>query len=157
MITSLDRVNVQALVDAVLSHAQATGLFDRVMAYEPKRKPGNGLSAAAWLNSVEPIALRSGLAVTSALVTMNLRLYTGIVMEPPDAIDPNLSEACGSLIGRLTADFTLDGLVSQIDLLGAYSGGLRAPAGYLQQDQTVYRVYTIYIPCVIDDLWAQVA
>jgi hypothetical protein len=79
------------------------------------------------------------------------------VMEPPDAIDPNLSEACGALIGRLTADFTLDGLVSAVDLLGAYSSGLQAPAGYLSQDGTPYRVYTISIPCVIDDLWGQVA
>jgi hypothetical protein len=155
MIDSLSRENVQALVDAVLSHALATGCFDSVMGYEPKRKPGNGLTAAAWLNGVEPIALRSGLAVTSALVTLNLRLYSPIVMEPPDAIDPNLSEACGALMGRLTADFTLDGLVTAVDLLGAYSAGLRAPAGYLQQDQTVYRVYTISIPCVIDDLWSQ--
>jgi hypothetical protein len=156
MIGSLSRENVQALVDAIASHALATGLFDRVMGYEPKRKPGNGLTAAIWMNNIAPIPKRSGLAVTTGLVVMNLRLYSGIRMEPPDAIDPNLSEACAAVIGRLNADFTLDGLVSQVDLLGAYSTALQAPAGYINQDGEIFRVYTISIPCVIDDLWGQV-
>jgi hypothetical protein len=154
-ITSLSRENVQALVDALLSHVQATGMFDRVAGYEPKRKPGTGLTAACWMNNIAPVPKRSGLAVTTALVVMNLRLYSSIRMEPPDAIDPNLSEACAAIISRLSADFTLDGLVSSIDLLGAYSGALQAPAGYVNQDGEIFRVYTISVPCVIDDLWGQ--
>ena len=42
-----------------------------------------------------------------------------------------------------------------IDLLGAYGQKLSAQAGYITIDSHMYRIMTLTIPCVINDLWTQ--
>jgi hypothetical protein len=39
--------------------------------------------------------------------------------------------------------------------LGAYSSGLSAAAGYLNQDDDTFRVMTIQLPLVVNDVWTQ--
>jgi len=145
------------IIDAAVSHALALGEFDQVNGHEPKRAPGLGISAAVWAQSLRPISARSGLASTSALVTLTVRVYTSMLQEPQDAIDPHLLGAVDALMRAYTGDFELGGLVANVDLLGAYGPGLFADSGYMNQDQTLYRVVTITLPLVINNLWDQVA
>jgi hypothetical protein len=88
---------------------------------------------------------------------MNVRLYTSAVQQPYDAIDPALMTAMSTLCAAYSADFQLDGLVFEVDLLGAYGPSMGATAGYILQDGVTLRVMTITLPLIIDDLWAQVA
>ena len=44
-----------------------------------------------------------------------------------------------------------------MDLLGQVSNGLEANAGYLTQDQRMYRVMVVTLPVIINDLWSEVA
>lgn len=148
-------LNTQAIIDAVCSYAEATGYYDRVQAHEPKSAPGNGLNAAVWVDSVRPIPQRSGLAKTSAVLALNLRIYQNMLSEPQDAIDPNVTIACDALMNAVTGGFTLGGAVSEVDLLGEYGQPLGAQAGYLQQDNRLYRAVTVTIPVVINDCWDQ--
>lgn len=145
-----------AILEAAESHAVASGHFERVNRHEPKNAPGHGLSAAIWVQRLQPVALASGLAATSVLLTVNVRLYTPMIAEPQDAIDPHLVAALDGLMGAYSTDFTLDGLVRNVDLLGQHGEGLSAQASYQTVGQTMFRVMTITLPLVISDVWTQV-
>lgn len=145
-----------AIVNAVTSHALASGRFEHVNGHEPKSAPGHGIHAAVWVDRIEPVAQHSGLAATSARLILNVRVYTNMLADPPDAIDPNLAVAVDALMNAYSGDFTLGGLVKNVDLLGQGAQGLSAQAGYLEQDHKLYRVMTINLPVIVNDVWEQV-
>lgn len=150
-------LNSQALVDAIASHALTLGVFDRCQQHEPKSAPGHGLSCAVWAQQIQPVPRVSGLAVTAARVEFCVRLYANMLREPQDGIDPALMGALDLLMAAYSGDFTLGGLVHMVDLLGAYGEPLAARAGYLSQDNRLYRVFDITLPCVVTDCWDQVS
>lgn len=145
-----------ATYDAILSHAMASGLFERVNGHEPKVSPGNGLTAALWADTVEAIR-SSGLASTSGRVVFNVRIYSNMLAEPQDGIDPEVLRAVSALFTAYIGDFTLGGEARHIDVLGAYGPPLRAQAGYINQDGRLYRVMTISMPVIFNDCWNEVA
>lgn len=149
-----------ALIGAVESHAQQLGVFDQVNGHEPVSgaTPGNGITFAVWYQHIGPDPTASGLSATSALVTMQARLYTPANQQPYDAIDPAVASATTLLMAALSADFDLGGLVRNIDLLGSTGTGLSAEAGYVTTpDNTQLRVMTVTIPCIVNDVWLQAA
>jgi hypothetical protein len=150
-------VDIASILDQVISHAQATGIFDGgVNGHEPKSSPGNGITCAVWAQRVAPLPLASGLAITTGLLTLNVRIYTSMLQQPYDAIDPAVVAAVDTLLAEYSANFTLGGNVRNIDLLGAFSPGLMAEAGYINQDGKLLRIMTITFPIVINDLYPQV-
>lgn len=138
------------------SHAQALGLFEQVLGHEPVSAPGSGLTYAVWLGGIGPTQ-RSGLNSTSARVTFNGRVYLPADTEPMDDVDIVIGEAAASVIGAYSSDFTLGGSVRNVDLLGEGEEALRARLGYLQLGSTTYRVATLSIPTIVNDVWTQVA
>jgi len=144
-----------AIIEAVASHAMASGWFDRVNQYEPKSAPGNGLVASVWVASVGPQVGASGLNRTSVRFTVNVRVYTSMLADPPDMIDPNIMEAVDALLAAYTGDFTLDGLVRNIDLLGMGGPPLGAEAGYVEIEKRLFRIMTITVPMILNDQWIQ--
>lgn len=148
---------VNNLIDGVASIAMRTKLFRSVNTHEPKASPGSGLRLAIWAQTIEPIAAASGLASTSGYVVLNARVYGNMLAKPEDEIDPRLMTAAVTLIGAFSADFTLGGLVRNIDLLGAYGQTLSGQAGYITIAGAMYRIFTIVVPCVINDMWDQEA
>ncbi|MGW3428883.1 hypothetical protein ACWDHW_13145 [Streptomyces melanosporofaciens] len=149
-------LDILGILDAVVSHAMASGHFETVNGHEPERAPGHGLTAAVWVDRVDPVR-SSGLATTSARLIFNVRLYTPMVQEPADAIDPYLVTALDVLMRAYVGDYTLGGLVREVDVRGTHGIGLEARAGYLQQDAALLRVMTITLPVVVNDLWDEVA
>jgi hypothetical protein len=99
----------------------------------------------------------SGLASTSTRLALYVRLYTSLVQQEPDAIDPALMDALDWLMAAYSGDFSLGGLVRQVDLLGTYGDPLSARAGYLAEAGAEYRVLTITLPLIVSDLWDQEA
>lgn len=151
-------INSQTLIDDLASHAMRLGLFDRVNQHEPKNKPGRGLTCAVWIDYIGPARGRSGLAKTDARVVFNVRVYTNMLQQPQDAIDPNVMAAVDTLIEAYSGDFTLGGDASYVDLLGSTQGHpLEAQSGYINIDNMVYRVMTIYVPIIIENAWSQAA
>ncbi|MES9522465.1 hypothetical protein [Streptomyces capoamus] len=150
-------LDITTILDAVVTHALTSGYFSQVNGHEPKSAPGTGLSAAVWVEQIGPARGGSGLAATSTRLALNVRLYTPMVQEPEDAIDPNLMTALDALMAAYSGDFTLDGLVREVDLLGTYGDPLSARAGYLTTSGAEYRVMTITLPLIVNDLWEQVA
>jgi hypothetical protein len=88
---------------------------------------------------------------------MQVRLYTSMLAEPQDYIDPNLVKALDALMNAYSGDFTLDGLIRNVDLLGQTGTPLQAEAGYINIDGKMMRVVTITLPMIINDAWEQTA
>ena len=147
-------LDLNALTDPIVSYALASGYFDRVNAHEPKAAPGNGLTVGVWVQSIGPAA-GSGLASTSALVVFTVRLYSFMLVEPQDAIDPNLTDAMNALFVAYSSDVDFGGAVRAVDLLGMSGVPMRAVAGYLNVSGKMYRVYDITLPLIVNDVWDQ--
>lgn len=149
-----------AIIDAVASHAAATGDFDIVNKHEPKSAPGRGLSAHIWAQHLGTARAQSGLSITSAILVLNVRIMSNMLAEPQDDIDPEILRAVNRLMAAYSADFTLGGLVREIDLLGITGQTLRADAGYVRiggGEGGMYRVMVITVPMIINDVWPQAA
>jgi hypothetical protein len=146
---------VNALMASVVSIAMETGQFRSVNQHEPKSAPGSGLRCAIWAQNIEAIAEASGLASTSGYVLLNARIYGNALQKPEDDVDPRLMTAATVLIGAYSADFTLGGTVRNIDLLGMYGEKLGGQAGYVTIGSTMYRIFTITVPVVVNDMWVQ--
>lgn len=148
------------ILDRVVSHAAASGLFDQVNTHEPKAAPGNGITCAVWVQNLRPALGKSGLNATSGYLEFRVRLYANMLQQPEDAIDPNMLLAAITLMAAYSGDFQLSDSVKNIDLLGADGPGLSLVAGYISlggQGRQIQRVMDITLPVVINDLWSQVA
>lgn len=143
------------LLNAVVSHAKNLGVFEHVMTHEPKAKPGTGVSASIWLNQITPA--KSGVRSTSLRVELSVRVYMTMLTDPEDDIDLTLVNAVSALVDAYSGDFELGGLVRSVDLLGASGAPLSVNAGYLSQDGTVFRVLTVTLPLIVNDVHDQVA
>lgn len=145
------------LINAMVSHAQVTGQFRRVNQFEPKSAPGDGLSAALWVQYVGPARGLSSLDRTSLRVVFTLRIFQNMLLDPPDSIDPAVLDATDALMNAYSGDFTLGGLVMEVDLLGAYGNPLEAQAGHVNIDGKMYRAVDINIPLILTDVYVQEA
>lgn len=147
-------LDIQGILDVMCSHALSTGLFEAVNQYESKLSPGNGLTAAIWVDRVTPIRT-SGLANTTIRLDFLMRLYSSTYAEPYNDIDPDLTKALDTLMRAYCGDFEIGGQVRHIDIFGAYGSHLESRSGYMNLDGKEFRVFTIRIPIIIDDLWSQ--
>lgn len=147
-------LDLDAIRAAVESHALASGYFERVNGHEPENAPGLGISAAVWVDEWFFVKSRSGLNVTSTCVLMQIRLQTPV---GGDEVDPALLTAADALMRAYSGDFELGGQVAAVDLLGMADGspGMRGKAGYLPQDDQLYRVLVITLPLLVDNLFDQ--
>lgn len=146
-----------AIIQAAIDHLLTSGLFESVQGHEATSAPGNGLTADVWLGPVKPAPLNSGLAETSAILTLIARIYANANMQPVDEIETAVAGAVDTLITAYSGDFTFGDLVEYIDLLGAHGTSLSADPGYVTVGGVFYRCMTITIPCVIDNAWGQSA
>lgn len=150
-------IGSQDLIDRIASHAMASGFFDRVNQHEPKSKPGRGLTCAVWIDRIEPARGQSGLVNTTARVVFNVRIYTNMLQNPQDAIDPQMMIAADALFTAYTGNFTLGDDTRYIDLLGITQGHeLFCQSGYINIDNMVFRVLTFTLPVIVEDAWPQV-
>lgn len=151
-------LDIRGVLDAIQSHALASGFFTEVNGNEPLSPPDtSGLTCAVWVEQIGPARGGSGLASTSIRLCFYVRLYSGMHIEPADAIDPNLMDALDALMAAYSGDFTLDGRLREVDLLGQFGDPLGARAGYLLEGGTEFRVMTITLPVIVNDLWDQEA
>jgi hypothetical protein len=150
-------LDIRTILAAVESHALASGYFTAVNGHEPKSPPTSGITAAVWVEQIGPARGGSGLDSTSARLALYVRLYSSLVQEPADAIDPDLMTALDALMAAYSGDFTLGGIVRNVDLLGQFGDPLSARAGYIAEGGAEYRVMTIALPLIVNDLWDQEA
>ena len=148
-------LGLSAIVNAIISDIAALGVFDVVLAHEPKGAPVNGLSACVWVSEVGPAVGGSGLNSTSSRVALTIRLSINALTEPQDGVDLVLTDALDQVMGALSGGLSLSGNVRCVDLLGVHGSPLGAVAGYLQLDGVVLRIYTVTCPVIVNDVWTQ--
>lgn len=157
--SNFNEAAVNTVFDKIESYCMSLNRFETVNGHEPKSAPGSGVHAAVWAQSIRPAPRASGLAVTSGVVQFNVRMYTNFVSQPFDAIDPQVMAATADLMGALSGDFALggDAGIREVDLLGSQGTPLSAAAGYIELDRKWYRVMTLTVPVIINDMFKQVA
>lgn len=148
-------MDIAGILDAVTSHAQGLGLFERVNTHEPDNAPGNGLSAAVTVAEVVPVPVASGLAGTTGRLTLNVMVFAPLPQEPADDIEPQIVRAVDALMTAYSGDFELGERVRNVDLLGAHGTPLSTTTGYVTIDAQTYRVAIITLPLIVNDLWGQ--
>lgn len=153
---------VDDLSDAVVSEIQRTGYFDAVLMKEPKSAPGNGLTAATWVQDLRAEPRYSGLNMTASLMTYQIRMYKLVDKQSDwthgDIVDINMTKAGASIIRQVHApfDFDMDPLVSHVDIMGQFSGApIAVTMGYIEIDGKMYRAGDIFLPIVLRDMWQQ--
>lgn len=148
------------VTEAIHSTVQAIGVFDAVLAHEPKSAPAtDGLTVGMWAADLRPIQ-SSGLDAASARMEITVRIYANMLTEPQDLIDIQVLGATNAILGALsrdytltTADPTLAGIVRQIDLYGEHGDNMRTIMGYVDIGQAKYRIAEIFVPVIINDLY----
>lgn len=152
---------IDLLIDNVVSDVQRSGWCDRVNEQEPYRKPGHGITAAVFPDYAGPTKI-SGLAATSARIVIFVRLFMALPLQRSnfpasgDIVDRRLLKATSNIMRKYHDDFDFEGTIRNVDLLGAHGQALEARFGYLEIDKTHFRVVTITVPCIVNDVWPQV-
>src|SRR5574341_2388160 len=145
-------LDINGILDVIVSHAQNSGHFQTVAEHESKKSTTTGLTAAVWVERIDPIR-SSGLNSASVRLELEMRIYGSTYQEPYDDIDSNLVEAVDALFTAYIGDFTLGNEARHIDVFGAYGQPLGVRVGYMNMDGSEYRVFQIRIPIVINDVW----
>lgn len=152
---TFNQAAVIALYNSVRTHCMSPAVVDVVTTHETRAKPVAEMSAEIWGIRIDPSAQASGLDATAGVVTFNIRVRTSMLAKPEDDIDAKLLTAVSAIIGEYSGNFTLAGTVMAIDLLGMHGAGLSAQLGYLEHDGTQFRIATLTMPIVIDNMWTQ--
>jgi hypothetical protein len=150
-VSNWDAAQVQALFDALKSAVQQTALFQAVDMHEPVSPPGVRLYCSIIFAGLKPVT-SSGLNVTSGQVTFDMRIWSKAQQRPLDKIDPEIVAAAATVIGVLSGELTLGETVRDIDLLS-----MSGTPGWVEFNGEQFRVMSISIPIVINDLFEQVA
>jgi len=150
-------LDINAIINALTTHAGTLGYFDAVQGHEPKSAPGQGLTFAVFMTGLGPARAASGLNSTSARLELTGRIYKPFLSEPADLIDPAMTEAANRLFAAYTGDFDLGSTARNVDVLGAHGNPLGMRAGYVTIDKQVYRVFDTVIPIIVNDAWDQEA
>lgn len=140
----------------VTSVVQALGVFETVNG-EINHVPGAGLRAAVWPGRITSPPGSSGLAATSVVLPVMVRIYGRVRAFPVDEIDEEMLDAVDKLCAAYIGQFTLGGLVRGIDIRGRFGQPLTVEPGYLDVQEGVCRVQTLQLPLIINDMWNEVA
>lgn len=156
---AINAIELQPMVDALLTHASRTAAFDVIMSHEPRTAPTGRITFACWLQNIDPVARASGLAVTSLRVEFLVRLfcpYVGPAAEDLNTMDSDMAMRVGLLMSAYTGDYQFTPADHAIDLLGMYGEPLRMRGGFATFDKTPFRICDILVPVIVYDVFDQV-
>lgn len=142
-------------LDEFRSICRRSAGFEIVHPHEPRKPPVSGFSIGAWLNTMDPIPRRSGLAATSLRVELTARIYLPMSGRPEN-IDTETARRVDLIFRALHDDITITPAEHEIDWLGAYGEPVRARSGWLTMDNALVRVMDIFVPFIVNDAYAQV-
>lgn len=141
------------LIAELTTAASAAGVFDAVIAHEPKSAPApTGITCAVMVSDAS-IVQSSGLNTLSMRLEFTMRLYTAMIQEPADGIDPLLLDAADVLTAYLCSHFSLTGRARYTDFLGSDGERLRWVSGYVTQDSKPFRIIDVIVPILLNDLY----
>ena len=149
---SLDLTSYRSVA---MSHAQSLGLFGNVLGHEPVSAPGSGLTYALWVARVGTVPAGSGVRAGTGRLELTGRVFMPADTEPQDDVDIAVTGAVDALMTAYCGDFEFGGSVRNVDVFGAHGAPLGAVFGFSRFDSTTYRVATLTVPLIINDLWTE--
>lgn len=149
-------INTVEVTDRLVSHVMSTRRFNRVNTSE-NRDVTKGLTAEVWFQRLTPAPSQSGLAAVTVRLEYTIRVRAALPRGNSDQIDPQVLEAVDDLMERYCTDFTLEGVVKEVDIFGSSGEGLESNSGYIKIDDVDYRVVDITLPLIINDVWEEEA
>lgn len=151
-------LGLSALRDALLTHAKTIGGIHTAAGHEPLKGPERGnVHLALWFDGLTPVPAVSGLAATSVRVGWIARLYIAADGQKLDDVETRLSTLADRLLAAYSGDFSLGGRVRNVDLLGAHGPALSCQFGYQRFENGIFRVATVALPLIVNNVWEQVA
>lgn len=148
-------LNTPAVITAAIDHLVQSGLFESVQDHESTSASTGGLTADVWVSNIKSLPAQSGLDITSALLTLTVRIYLNATPPASNSLEQAIAGAADTLLTAYNAAFTFDGTISWLDLLGENGTPLSSIGGYVTVGGVFFRCMTITVPCVIDDVWPQ--
>lgn len=144
----------------IVDYVAQLGMFDSVQNFELTGNIGQFVAAVfPDPEAITPVAGLSGTNVTSLCVQFVVRIYMAASVANPDVIDPRALNAAAVIMRKFNEGFTFTETVYSIDLLAAFSGGVKAHAGYVKvgspDASALYRVIDIAVPVLLTDVWQQ--
>lgn len=151
-------LDIDVYLNQLRSHAARLGIFEHVVGHPPLNSPPNGVWVAfEWATPGFKASRSSGLASTSGIVTFTADIGKNVGTEPQNDLDIDVGRAASALINAYSGDFDLGGNVRCVDLLGQESGGLTADPSWAKRDDgSVFRIATVTIPLIVNDVFGQV-
>lgn len=150
-------VDVTGALRKLLDHAKILGVFEVARLTEFKSAPPNALCFALWVQRLGSSPVGSGLSSTNALLRATARIYFPMTHRPEDEIETRVFSAAAGYLGRINADFTLDGTVRDVDLLGEVGDVPTWEGGHVNIDGKIFRVADLNMNVIMNDSWEQVA
>lgn len=142
------------MLDELRSLCRRSAGFEVVLPHEPRKPPVSGFSVGAWLNAMDPVPRRSGLAATSLRIEFNVRIYLPMSGKP-EQIDTETARRVDLIFSALHNPITLTANDHEIDWLGAYGETVRARSGWLTIENALVRIMDIFVPIIVNNAYAQ--
>jgi hypothetical protein len=140
------------------SFIRELGVVETVNGGDIRHMAGRGLHAAWFFTALDPVPAASGLASVTVRLAYTIRLYGNVQTEPSDALDPAMLKAVDTICNAFVRQFTLGGLVRNVDVKGAHGEPMRARSGYVPlQGEQECRVVDIVMPLICNDVWIEEA
>lgn len=147
-------LDLGTLTDALKTHAAASGLYEAVSGHAVITAHGPGLAWWCMVEKMFPYAGGSGLnTVTACVVYKIMTTLNDSTTDPQDLVDPAVANAADALLRLYLGDFTLGGLIRNVDVFGAAGTPLVAQAGWMTLDAARYRAMIITLPLIVNNLW----
>ena len=135
--------DITSSIRAIQGHLMASGWFDRVQVGEPKGPPGNGLTAAIFMDNVAVEELT--LSTTIERHEVVVRFYTPELQETTPIREDRLEKATAYIEKAWFGDFSLGAAVRNIDI-----SQLAWDFGHVNIDRIEYRTVEITLPLIVD-------
>lgn len=146
-------LQVEEITAKCVSFVQQLAEVESVNDGDIRHMASGGLRAALFFSDMLPIPVVSGMGAVSVRLEYKIRLYGRLQSEPSDAVDPEMTRAVDAICNAFASQFTLEGVVRNVDVLGANGEAMRARSGYLDIEAQTCRVVDITIPLICNDVW----
>lgn len=135
--------------------ATADFAWENFLKHEPLSAPsGDGVTCCVFPGApMSPITSSSSLTGADARIEIMVRLLRNAVAEPQDERETDLIDAYDAVMTVLLGAYTLGGTVRSVDVLGESGQLTTGNWGYVQIDQTVFRMVEISVPLMVNECW----
>lgn len=145
-------LQVEEITARCVSFVAGLGVVEDVNGGDIRHMIGGGLKAGIFVSDLTTIQ-SSGLDSVSVRLEQTIRLYERLQVEPSDVLDVETLKAVDAILNAFVENFEIDGIVRQVDVLGAHGQPLRARPGFLTVQEQECRIADVIVPLICDDVW----